>query len=124
ERIIEKRVKFLRLQLLIHPSVEIRSPAEGLGLRVPVDLTKVMDHVPAAHDEDPLIAQRTKLGGQVEVVLKRFFQIDTQLDHRNIGVRIEMPEDRPGSVIEPPGMMIEMNLRLGDELTNGIGDLG
>ena len=63
---------------------------------------RLLDQISAAHDEDVLAQQQRELPSDLEVEGCRSRCVDTQLHDTNIGVRIRMPEHRPGPLIQSP----------------------
>jgi hypothetical protein len=68
---------------------------------------QVVHDIAAAHDENPLIAQRTQAHAELMVERRGPCLIDAQLHDRNLGVRKHMAQHRPGAVVEPPGLIGE-----------------
>ena len=72
----------------------------------PTDLAQVVDDVAAADDQHPVPAQRRQPRAQFEVVVPGLGRVDGQLHHRDVGRGEHMRQDRPGSVVEAPGVEV------------------
>ena len=90
---------------------------EGFGfVAVPFEQTQVVHDVAAAHDQHAFAAQNRQFFGQIVMRLRAFEMIQTQLHHRNIGIRVQMTNHRPCAVIQAPFILVQTDRRAGDEL--------
>ena len=64
-----------------------------------------MDEVAAADDQHTLFAERRKPLADLEMKRRRLGPINRELYHRNIGLGIHVPQDRPGPVVSTPTLL-------------------
>ena len=62
---------------------------------------------PLATMSTPRSAQRRQACRQVEVVVERLQRVDGELQHRHVGVGVDVGQDRPGAVIDAPAVVVE-----------------
>jgi hypothetical protein len=63
---------------------------------------QIVDQIAAAHNQDTVITQWSELSTDLKVEGSRLSFVNAELNHRNIGIWIYMPQHRPGPVIESP----------------------
>src|SRR4051794_84299 len=61
-----------------------------------------MNQVATTDDQDTAITQSSKLTADVVVLRRRQSFVHAELHHGDVGVGIDMAQDRPTAVIEPP----------------------
>jgi hypothetical protein len=87
--------------------VEALRPVVGGVGTVPGDPAEVVDDVAAGEDHDAALPQRRQPGAEVEMEVERLQGVDRKLDDRQVGLGIEMGEDAPRAVVEPPLVVVE-----------------
>lgn len=84
-------------------------PAVGIAVDVqfvPRHQAEVVNDVAAAHDEDAAFAQRAEFGGERKVSGGIELGVETELHDRNIRIRVEVAQHRPGAVVEAPCVVV------------------
>ena len=71
-----------------------------------------MNDVAASDDEDAFIAQVRQFLAEREVEFRALYDVEAELQHRDIRRGIHMPEDRPGPVIEAPEFIVWVDGRV------------
>ncbi len=91
-------------------------PARHLGVEAPgprvrvqrtrIEQAQVVDDVAAAQDQDTLVAQTRQ--GLADLVMfgRAAAKVETELQHRDVGLGIEEFEDAPGPVIQAPAVQV------------------
>lgn len=104
--IVGKDLPLPRKELLSAPGLEIDPPGGGgAGGVVPVEGGDVVDQVSAGEDKNPLLSQRLQLLAEPKVFLRSLAHIDTELNDRHVGAGVDVTQDAPGAVIEPPDLI-------------------
>lgn len=113
--IVDQRLPVSGSEGLLDGGIEFRGPV--IRFAAPADHAEVMDDIAAAEYEDAFITERPQLSADIPVLLFGETGVDAHLQHGDIGFRIEMREDRPGTVVETPGI-IELNRNGSDAFRN------
>lgn len=66
---------------------------------------KIVNQIAAADDQDIFVTQRRKSPANLEMKCRGLRFINAQLNNRDVRVREYVAENRPRSVIEPPGVV-------------------
>ena len=94
------------LQLACQDQIR-RKPVELPGPRVrrsivPAHEGKVVHYVSTPENKHPILPQRLELSGQGDMLAGRTLPVEGELHHRDVGIGIHLPQDRPCPVVEPP----------------------
>src|SRR5262249_20449012 len=96
-----ERLQVPRVERSLHPSVELGGPAGGRPLLAEkIGGPEVVHEGSASDDQNPLVPQRRERTARGEGTPGRPAREEAQLDDGNVGLRVDPPERRPGSVIE------------------------
>ena len=74
-------------------------------LFVPVDAAQVVDDVAAGEDQHPLAAQGRKSPADSVMLGGLQAAVDAQLHDGDVGLRKDPAQDRPGAVVNAPGVV-------------------
>ncbi len=111
---LEQVARRRRHQLLDGIVEALRPGLAAVGV-APLDAPQVVNHVAAGDDHHALIEQRRQPRPQVEVIVHRLRRVDGELNHRDIGLGVEMGEHAPGAVVDAPLVPVEPHpMRPGD----------
>ena len=84
----------------------MKSPNRGLlHASTPCVGVQVVHDITATEDENALFAERCKALANVVVKRGRLCLVDAQLNHGNVGQRIEVAQYRPSTMIQPPTLI-------------------
>src|SRR5207237_7815554 len=92
--------------------------------QVPAHPGQVVHDVAAGHDEDPATPQAGQPGAEVEVVVEVLVGVDGQLHDRDVGVGEGVHQDRPGAVVDAPGVDVSAHPGRVDRVADLGGELG
>jgi len=96
--------------------VEPLRPVERrIGL-APLHPPEVVDDIAAAEQEHATIPQGREPGRELQVVLQGSQRIDRQLDDGDVGLRVEVRQHAPGSMVQPPLVDVEADPHRLDQL--------
>jgi len=73
---------------------------------------EVVHDVAGAEHQDAFVAEPLEPARQLEVLLRGERLVDAELHDRHVGLRKDMHEDGPGSVIETPAVVEHQRRRL------------
>ncbi len=104
--VVHQLARIVAEQAGAHLAVEVERPLRGGAARHP---PQVMHHVAGAEQQHALVAQRRQPDAELVVIVGRLGDVQAQLHHRDIGLRIELDQHRPGAVIQAP-VLIRMHL--------------
>src|SRR5438067_3239396 len=97
------RFEIARLDERADPALELDRPlVRILRVLAPGVGVEVVDHVARAEHQHLLVAQRSEPSRELEVLLRRQRLVDAELDDGDVGLRVEVHEERPRAVIEAP----------------------
>ncbi len=91
----------------LHFGVKLLRPGKRRVPHFPVDAVEIVDQVPAAQDEHPAFAQFLQFTAKRDVFGKGALVIQAQLKHRHIRLRVDVPQNAPGSVVQAPSVIGE-----------------
>lgn len=91
--------------LFLNEAVEFQGPGIGRRTRVgPVQAAQVMHHVAAARDKNAFVPPHPQVLGELEVLFHARTPVQAELEDRYVGLRIDVLENGPRTVIQAPLM--------------------
>ena len=121
---VDKHIVVARFECGGDHGVETLRPVKGGRLVVAFHHAKVVHNVAAAGDQHALVAQGGEALGQVVMKARRLGAVYAELDDRNVGLRIDVAQHRPGAVIEAPFAFIGYDVHRREQFADARGEDG
>ncbi len=99
--VVQQRRHVIGVQLLLHPLDERTHVRRLPALRVVVPVVQVVGDAARADQQHPVRAQRRQRAAHRPLVRGPQRRLDRQLQHRDVGLRVEQAQRQPGAVVEP-----------------------
>jgi hypothetical protein len=74
-------------------------------MAIPCVSEQVVHHIAASNDKNALLAQNCQAPANFKVKRGWLRFIDAELNNRNVGQRVDVPENRPIPVIQAPSIV-------------------